>query len=100
MVRGSGASIESTGASGLRDFTSSGPELPTAANLSQLHFTSAESSTRPLVGGRGSHFIPWRTRNVNRVPSGENSHDSAASPVIASAPGRLVVLSPPFTRLL
>src|SRR5690349_197971 len=99
-VFASGTEIDSTGASGLRDLTSSGPELPTAANLSQLHFTSLESSRRPLVGGRASHFMPWRSLSVTFVPSGEYSHDSAASPTIASGPGREVVLIPALTRLL
>src|SRR5437868_11810007 len=100
IVCGSVTVIDSIGASGLRDFASSGPELPMEAKRSQLHFTSLESRRRPLVGARASHFMFWRSLRVIFVPSGENSHDSAASPVIASAPGRLVVFTPALTRLL
>src|SRR5262245_46857992 len=100
IVRASGVEIELMGPPGLAELNSDARYGEVFSAVSQLHFTSSTVTLRPLVGGRGSSFMFGRSFMVIWVASGEISHDSATSPVMASAPTASLTPKPCLTSML
>src|SRR4051812_21987339 len=94
-VLASGAVIESTGALGLTEFARSARFVPFLIQRSHENRTSELSITRPFIGATWG--VPRvRSFMVTVILSGENSHESRASPTIVPALGSSV---PGFTRV-
>jgi hypothetical protein len=55
---------ETIGDASLRELRRLERNMFRAMNCSQLYWMSCMSRTRLLVGGRGSHFTPWRRRKL------------------------------------
>src|SRR5215213_8783989 len=91
----SGAVAPMTEPFGLTEFTRSERSELFSAHLFQLNTTSLASRLRPLSGGRGSEPRFLRILKVSVRRSGENSHDSAASPLTSPLDG---ALTPGCTR--
>src|SRR5438874_10587327 len=98
-VLASGVVSVSIGPVGLFDRRMSADVGETATVRSQLNLTSSVVIARPFVGGRWSNAWLLRSLYVTCSPSGETSHDSAASPEIVSGPGSSLIPRPYLTSV-